>query len=235
MEIALALCCVSSMCSVSSATGVATVPLGLVPGTKQYFLKQFKLDTLKPILEGVKKKAFKKECDALRDWITEYDEYMSFEDSPEFPGDEVKFWTIKGQKTVEEILKDEGLDNWKYIVKFFREGAECRKEVKPDLQKVATEFGKMIKDEYPDDYDLQTSCDTIASLVGGPTIEGANPKLAKYHWDEINDRFEQNDTVHNKEKIWEVCGWSDSPDDDDDTGDTEESTPDSSDDTEEST
>ena len=60
MEIALALCCVSSMCSVSSATGVATVPLGLVPGTKQYFLKQFKLDTLKPILEGVKKKAFKK-------------------------------------------------------------------------------------------------------------------------------------------------------------------------------
>ena len=114
-------------------------------------------------------------------------------------------------------------------------GGRGDKDCKPDLQKVATEFGKMIKDEYPDDYDLQTSCDTIASLVGGPTIEGANPKLAKYHWDEINDRFEQNDTVHNKEKIWEVCGWSDSPDDDDDTGDTEESTPDSSDDTEEST
>jgi len=235
MEIALALCCISSMCSVSSATGAATVPLGLVPGTKQYFLKQFKLDTLKPILEGVKKKAFKIECDALRDWITEYDEYMSFEDSPEFPGDDVKFWTIKGQKTVEEILKDEGLDNWKYIVKFFRDGAECRKEVKDDLNKVFIEFGKMIKDEYPDDYDLQTSCDTIASLVGGPTIEGANPKLAKYHWNELFDRFEQNDSVNDKERIWKVCGWSDSPDDDEDTDDTEENTPDSTDDTEENT
>ena len=124
------------------------------------------------------------------------------------------------------------MDNWKYIVKFFREGAECRKEVKPDLQKVATEFGKLVKEEYPDGYDPKTSCDTIASLVGGPTIEGANPKLAKFHWNEIGDRFEQNDTVHNKEKIWEVCGWSDSPDDENVT---EESTPDSTDDTEENT
>ena len=232
MEIALALCCVSSMCSVSSATGVATVPLGLVPGTKQYFMKQFKLDTLKPILEKVKKKAFKADCDALRDWITEYDEYMSFEDSPEYPDDDVKFWTIKGEKTVEEIIKDEGLENWEYIVKFFREGAECRKEVKDDIQKVTTEFGKLIRAEPPADYDPQTSCDTIASLVGGPTIEGANPKLAKYHWDEILDKFIQNDSVDDKEKIWEVCGWSDSPDS---TDDTEESTPDSSGDTEEST
>ncbi len=244
MEIALALCCVSSMCSVSSATGAATVPLGLVPGTKQYFLKQFKLDTLKPILEKVQKKAFKTECDALRDWITEYDEYMSFEDSPEFPDDDVKFTTFQGKKTVEEILKDEGLEDWQYIVKFFREGAECRKEVKDDLNKVNIEFGKLIRAEPPADYDPQTSCDTIASLIGGPTIEGANPKLAKYHWDEIQDRFIQNDSVQDKERIWEVCGWSDSPDDDnadteentpDSTGDTEENTPDSTGDTEGST
>ena len=232
MEIALALCCVSSMCSVSSATGVATVPLGLVPGTKQYFMKQFKLDTLKPILEKVKKKAFKADYDAIRDRITEYDEYMSFEDSPEYPDDDVKFWTIKGEKTVEEIIKDEGLENWEYIVKFFREGAECRKEVKDDLNKVKTEFGKLIREEPPDGYDPKTSCDTIASLVGGPTIEGANPKLAKYHWDEIGDHFKQNDTVNDKERIWEVCGWSDSPDDENVT---EESTPDSTDDTEENT
>ena len=232
MEIALALCCVSSMCSVSSATGVATVPLGLVPGTKQYFLKQFKLDTLKPILEGVRKKAFKADCDALRDWITEYDEYMSYEDSPEFPRNDVKFWTIKGEKTVKEILKDEGLDNWKYIVKFFREGAECRKEVKDDLNKVTTEFGKLIREEPPDDYDPKTSCDTIASLVGGPTIEGANPKLTKFHWDEIGDKFIQNDSVDDKKRIWEVCGWSDSPDDENVT---EESTPDPTDGTEENT
>jgi len=235
MEIALVACCISSMCSVSSAAGAATLPLGMIPGTKQYFMKQFKLDTLKPIYEDVRKKGFRKECDALRDWITEYDEYMSFEDSPEYPDDDVKFWTIKGQKTVEEILKDEEMEDWQYVVKFFREGAECRKEVKDDLQKVKVEFGKMIKDEYPDDYDLQKSCDTVASLVGGPTIEGANPKLAKYHWDETSDKFLQNDSVNDKERIWEVCGWSDSPDDDEDTDDTEENTPDSTDDTEENT
>ncbi len=144
MEIALVACCISSMCSVSSAAGAATLPLGMIPGTKQYFMKQFKLDTLKPIYEDVRKKGFRKECDALRDWITEYDEYMSFEDSPEYPDDDVKFWTIKGQKTVEEILKDEEMEDWQYVVKFFREGAECRKEVKDDLQKVKVEFGKMI-------------------------------------------------------------------------------------------
>ena len=235
MEIALVLCCVSSMCSVSSATGVATVPLGLVPGTKQYFMKQFKLDTLKPILEKVKKKAFKADCDALRDWITEYDEYMSFEDSPEFPDDDATFKTFKGEKTVEEILKDEGLENWEYITKLFREGAECRKEVKSDLQKVKVEFGKLIKEQYPDGYDPKTSCDLIASIVGSPTIEGANPKLAKYHWDETHNRFIQNDSVVDSERLSEVCGWSESPDDNDDDESTQDSPGDTTDNTDDTT